>query len=95
MPIKLDTVDHKITELQIVNKDWQEGGSGPVARDLNGHVYFASLSGGRLYKYNPISLQLKYAEGIDRTKDGLVVEDDGTVWVTETGGTLTKVNFSK
>ena len=77
------------------NSKWNENGTGPINRDKEGNVYFVSLSNGRAYKLNSQTQTLTYVEGVRGTKDGLVVDPNGNVWITETSGTLAKINFSK
>lgn len=91
----LNTKTSEISELAIQNNSWTEKGTGPIGKDSKGNLFFASLGGGRAYKYNTTTKELLYAEGIGSTKDGLVVDPNGTAWITETGDKLVKVTFSK
>ncbi len=84
----------EIREYEIKNSAWVETGLGPTTRDQHGNIYFASLREGRLYKFNQKSQTMTYANGLRTTKDGISVDNSGNVWVTESNGTIIKVNFS-
>ena len=92
--MKLNTEDGSITEFKINSSTWREGGTGPLASDSDGNVYFASLSNGRVYRFDTHTEKLTYISGLGRTKDGLVIAPDGTVWVAESR-TLAKVEFTQ
>jgi len=92
----LNSVSGDINEFIIrdAKQEYFETGTGPVGKDGKGNVYFVSLRQGRAYKYNTKDGKLTYVLGVGNTKDGLIVDQDGAVWITETGDSLVKVTFS-
>lgn len=92
----LNSVTGDIEELIIrdAKQEYWETGTGPIGKDGKGNVYFVSLQRGRAYKYNTKDGKLTYVSGVGPTKDGLIVDRDGTVWITEMGDSLVKVTFS-
>jgi len=68
-------------------------GFGPIAHKDDGSIVFGSLSSGRVYMFNSEEENMVYVEGVGRLKDGLTVDPEGNVWVTESGPFIYKIGF--
>jgi streptogramin lyase len=72
-----------------------ERGTGPIAIVSENMISFGSLMKKKVYLMNTKTHEISYLEGVGRLKDGLVVDSDLSVWVTETNGGLVKVDFDE